>query len=313
MTDAPPAAQAMHAAAGWGQPARAPRLVAQRENAVFDVTLADGRRIALRLHRQGYQSAARVDAELRWLEALADAGFACPWPQRTRSGALTDGRAGVTASALQWIDAPPLSDRSAPPGPDLMRDIGALLADLHLTSDAVAPRNLARPDWRADAFCSADAPLWGRFWDNPALSRPEAGLLRAARNAARDRLAAIPVDQTGLIHADVLAENVLAAPGQLYLIDFDDGGIGYRLYDLATALIQHCDAPALADLSAALCEGYRGADGPLPAGAFADLEMFTALRALASAGWVMGRVPPGDPRLQLYAARAVRLARRGFG
>ncbi|PWR02827.1 homoserine kinase [Meridianimarinicoccus roseus] len=312
-------AQALRAAQAWGRPTRAPRLVQRRENAVFDVTLDDGRRIALRLHRAGYHGGTGVTSELRWMESLADAGFACPWPQRTASGALTDEAAGVTASALQWLTAAPVGAGDALPDPrlgpptEVLHAIGALLADLHLTSDAVAPQDLARPDWRAPAFCCPNAPIWGRFWDNPALSPADAALLCAARDVARDRLAAIPAAQTGLIHADVLQENVLAGDGVFYLIDFDDGGTGYRVYDLATALIQHADAPALTDLRAALTEGYAAAGGPLPRAAFDDLPMFMALRALASAGWVLGRLPPGDPRVARYADRAVRLARAWLG
>lgn len=312
MRDADACTAAAAAAIAWGRPAQPPRLVQNRENAVFDVTFDDGRRVALRLHRAGYQSAQAIEAELRWTESLADAGFACPWPQRGADGQLVDDRTGRAASAVQWIDGTPLLATPPEALPALYRDLGAHLADLHLTSDMVAPTGLPRPDWRAQAFCG-DAPLWGRYWENPGLTAPEAALLRTARDTARDRLSAIPAAQTGLIHADVLMENVLLSDGQMFLIDFDDGGVGYRLYDLATALIQHCDSPRLPDLRAALLEGYSGAGGPLPQAALEDLEMFVMLRALASAGWVLGRFPATDPRHRLYADRAVRLARGWLG
>ncbi|QIE40925.1 phosphotransferase [Rhodobacteraceae bacterium SC52] len=309
MTDATLIRKAISAAQAWGTPDRAPRLVQQRENTVFDVTLDDGRRIALRFHRAGYQDASRIASELRWMESLADAGFPCPWPQRTRSGALTDDCIGVTTSAVQWLNGTPICSGKEELDAGLMHDLGALLADLHLTSDAVAPTDLARPDWRASAFCCGDAPIWGRFWENPTLSTDEVALLRAARDAAKIRLAALPVDHIGLIHADVLQENVLAFDGLLYLIDFDDGGVGYRLYDLATALIQSCDSPNMPELAGSLMRGYADAGGPLPKTAFMDLPMFVMLRALASAGWVIGRVQPDDPRMRGYADRACRLAR----
>ena len=53
--------RAAHILAAWGLPAQTPELLKYRENAVFKVRLADGRKAALRLHRPGYHS----EAELR--------------------------------------------------------------------------------------------------------------------------------------------------------------------------------------------------------------------------------------------------------
>jgi len=39
------------------------------------------------------------------------------------------------------------------------------------------------------------------------------------------------------------------------------------------------------------------------------LPLFTLLRALASCGWVIPRLAPGDPRQRTYAQRALTLAR----
>ena len=40
----------------------------------------------------------------------------------------------------------------------------------------------------------------------------------------------------GLIHADMVHENILIDGSSLVIIDFDYCGFGYRLFDLATAL-----------------------------------------------------------------------------
>lgn len=305
------AAAALH----WGEPEGPPKPVHRRENAVFRVRYADGRDTALRLHRPGYQSADTVEAELRLMESLADAAFACPWPQRTRDGALLavapDGR---LASVVQWIDGAPIGAGGMPPGGNvaegqaLFHALGALVADLHLTADAVAPAELNRQAWDAEALCGAD-PLWGRFWENPALTPAEADLLAIARSRALKELAALPAAAQGLIHADLLQENVLSRQGALYLIDFDDCGYGPRAYDLATALIQHVESPVYRELRRALLEGYAAAGGPLETAGLGGLELFVMLRAMASAGWIMTRATPVDPRQRAYAARAVACAR----
>ncbi len=123
-----------------------------------------------------------------------------------------------------------------------------------------------------------------------------------------DRFAAQGGD-FGLIHADVLRENVLFSAGTVSIIDFDDSGFGFRLYDLATLASQNEDAPDYPDLMAAAVAGYRSIR-PLSDTDVALLPMFLMLRRFASMGWVVDRVPVGDARSRTYAARAVNAARK---
>ena len=285
---------------------------------MYRLDLADGRALALRLHRPGYQTDAGIEAELRWSEALAVAGFPCPRPARNAAGALVETDGGGAASAVEWIDAAPLSDLSPSPAErlDLTRRTGALLARLHDAADRVAALPpCARPGWHRAGLAGPD-PLWGRYWENVDASAADAAALLHARDRAAGWLrgwAEGARADIGPIHADALLENVMRAPdGRLWLIDFDDCGMGYRLYDPGAALIQAWDDPMLPDLSAAMAEGYADGRG-LEAREVADLlPRFTALRALASAGWIMSRAPRGDVRHAVYVRRALTLA-RAFG
>jgi Ser/Thr protein kinase RdoA (MazF antagonist) len=117
----------------------------------------------------------------------------------------------------------------------------------------------------------------------------------------------------GLIHADLLRENILRGPAGLALIDFDDSGFGPRLYDLGTALVQSAPAEDLEARAEALLEGY-GRTRPLPADARALVLAATLARACASVGWTMPRLAPGDPVHRSHIARALALAERaGLG
>ena len=285
---------------------------------MFRLDLVGGRSLALRLHRPGYQTADGIAAELRWSEALAAVGFPCPRPARTSTGSLIESDEAGAASAVEWIEAQPLSALTPQPAErlDLTRDTGCLLAGLHAAADRIAALPpCARPGWHRAGLAGPD-PLWGRYWENLDASRDEAAALLAARDRAADWLrdwAAGSRTDIGPIHADALRENVMrAADGRLWLIDFDDCGLGYRLYDPGAALIQAWDDPLLPELSAAMAEGYADGRG-LDAREVADLlPRFTALRALASAGWIMSRAPRGDPRHAVYVTRALTLA-RAFG
>ena len=297
---------AVRAAQSWGGVAGTPRLVHHRENTVFEVHLKTGDRAALRLHRPDYQSTDAIEGELFWTYALARKGFPCPRPLMTRDEAFLIEEGGYQISVVQWMRGEPLSglDLDQDEKVSLFQGLGRLLAQLHKETDLLRLPRLPRPAWDAEAFTGTN-PLWGRFWDNPALSSKDRQLLIEARDAARMKLSISTSHDLGLIHADVLGENVLHGPGGLALIDFDDSGWGYRSYDLATALIQRVDDPAYDALREALLDGYQTVRPVMSQ----SLPMFLMLRAMASCGWVMSRVPPNDSRQIDYAKRAVRLAR----
>ena len=79
---------ARRALAAWGIEPSALDLLKYRENAVFRVSLADGRRYALRVHRAGYHNDDELRSELQWMHALAADGFDVPEIVPSMRGAL---------------------------------------------------------------------------------------------------------------------------------------------------------------------------------------------------------------------------------
>lgn len=296
---------ALEAAAHWG--GTLTRLLRNRENVVFEMALPQGR-AALRLHRTGYQSPAAIRSELWWCDALARTGVPVPAALPTRDGApfvtLSTGR---IASAIAWIEGEALGEAGVPfarPLPEtlaLHAALGTLLARLHRTTDTLTlPQGFTRPRWDADGLVG-ETPFWGRFWDHPAATPAQAATLARARAFLRETLGQ-PLD-TGLIHADVLRENVLVNDRSVSLIDFDDSGYGFRLYDLGTVLSQNLYEPAYPDIRDALMAGYGTTDTDL-------VEAFTLARTCASVGWTMPRLAPDDPIHRSHIARAVMCADR---
>jgi Ser/Thr protein kinase RdoA (MazF antagonist) len=107
----------------------------------------------------------------------------------------------------------------------------------------------------------------------------------------------------------VLRENVLIDGDVVSLIDFDDCGTGFRLYDLGTAMVQNDYEPARDDLRDALVAGY----GTLRPADAATVDLMALARACASVGWTIPRLAPGDPIHARHIARAIRMARRVMG
>ncbi|MGL4235095.1 phosphotransferase enzyme family protein [Tabrizicola sp.] len=297
---------AEEAAGHWG--GRIVRLLRDRENHVFEMALPWGR-AALRLHRGGYQSADAIRSELWWCAALAKEGLPVPGALPARDGSLlvplSDGR---HASVIAWMEGEALGEASLPfsrPLPevlDIYHALGALLRSIHRATDALTlPEGFSRPRWDRDGLVG-EAPFWGRFWDHPAANPDQRAMLIRARDALRERLHG----DIGLIHADLLRENVLVNGRSVSLIDFDDSGFGFRLYDLGTALLQTVYHPAQPDIRAALMAGYGTTDGEM-------VEAFTLARTLASVGWTMPRLQPDDPIHKSHLARAVMCAERVLG
>ena len=91
----------------------------------------------------------------------------------------------------------------------------------------------------------------------------------------------------GLIHADLHLDNVLFWRGEVRVIDFDDCGFGYWLYDIAVALWELRYRDDYEDFRSALIEGYTQ-HRPLPPGQLEHLDDFIAAREVAIGLWFTG-------------------------
>lgn len=318
MNDPQPDPVAQTAMAAWGVNEPELRLISHRENAVFETRLADGRRAALRLHRPGYNSTAAINSELQWTLGLADAGFPVPTPIPALDGSLLVTVSGdQAASMISWVEGAPIGvSQSALGGTQaeqakLYQRIGALLANLHDITDRLElPAGFIRHNWDRDGFLG-EHPHWGKFWESPALDEAETTLLLTARARAFDELTSYQAAgaDMGLIHADALRENVFRSGNNLTLIDFDDCGFGFRLYDLAVALSQSFDDENYAALSTAIQQGYSTIR-PLSALDINLLPLFAMLRTFASLGWAIPRMPGQGSEARRYADRAIKAAKR---
>ena len=314
-------ARAQAALAHWNLPAQAPQLLKYRENAVFKVRLADGRPAALRLHRLAYHSQATLASELAWMADLRARGLAVPEPIPAVDGACLvalrgDGDAPHHADLIGWVAGEPLGESGVPlprEGRDLpaiFAAIGRDMACMHDAADAFSkPEGFERPAWDA-AGLLGDAPFWGRFWDCQALSPEDRDFLTRLRGDLSETLAALaPVLDFGLIHADLVRENVFVQGETVAFIDFDDCGFGFRLFDLATALLRNRREDDFADLRDALLAGYCEVR-PQARAEFVHLPLFLLLRALTYIGWAAARpdLPDNAARLTRYVADVRALA-----
>lgn len=274
----------------WGLEGAEWRLIAARENRVFRVDQGD-KSFALRLHRRNYRTDAELWSELEWMGQADKGGLHVPAPIRSLSGEFLHVIEGVQVDVLTWLSGAPIGKTgealAAPDRIGLFRNIGQQMARLHNISDDWAmPDGFVRCSWNREGLLG-ETPLWGRFWDNPTLSSEELILFQKIREDANARLQAIETSlDYGLIHADLVRENVMRDGDTLQFIDFDDAGFGFRLFDLATTLIKNRGEPDYAELKAALIDGYRS-QRPID---LDNLDLFILLRALTYVGWIITRM-----------------------
>ena len=299
----------------WGMMGAEVTLIAARENAVFRARKGDAS-VAIRLHRQGYRTDAELTSELAWMAAAARGGIAVPAPIPSCEDALLHHVDGFQIDVLTWLPGAPLS---TPGGPLTIKDrvgtfhlLGQEMARLHAVSDTwQPPPDFTRCRWDREGLLG-EGPLWDRFWENPGLSADERTLLSDLRTkASKDLKTLDPTLDFGLIHADLVSANVMTHAGRIALIDFDDGGYGYRLFEVATALLKHKNEPDFPELQEALITGYRA----IRALDTAALDLFLAIRAATYVGWNISRMhePGAKGRNARFIQSACREARAYLG
>jgi len=292
----------------WGLPKANWKLIAARENQVFRAD-HNGVSYAVRLHRQGYRTDSELRSELQWMDAVAKEGLNVPAPIISTSNAFLHVVMGTQIDVLTWLGGEPVGatgkDLEITNRTELFTDIGREMARLHEVSDQWSyPEGFTRCSWDR-AGLLGNNPLWGRFWENPTLSILDKDLFETVRKRADVELAAIEGSQDyGLIHADLVRENVMVDGGKLQLIDFDDGGFGFRLFDLATTLIKNLAEDDFAELRDALINGYRSVRH-IDTSA---LDLFILLRATSYVGWIIPRM--AEEGAQARNARFIITARR---
>ena len=299
-----PALTELARAAGthWGvSPTAGYELFKHRENAVFSVTDGD-ERFALRVHRAGYHTDAELRSELAWIAALRADGFPTP-----RVVPTVDGDTMVRTSVpevpgerqvdlLEWFDGEPVGEAETEALSDpaqvvaTFRTIGELMATAHNHAASwPLPSSFTRHAWDA-AGLLGDEPFWGPYWALDILTDDQLALLDRMKTRALADLADFGrgPDRYGLIHADLVADNVLRGDDGLCVIDFDDAGFGWHLFDIATSLFPALLDDWFGDAQAALIDGYRG-QRPLPDDHVERLPLFFVLRGTTYLGWAHTR------------------------
>ena len=273
------------------EPASPPRLVNLSENATYRVE--DGRRtFALRIHREGYHSQKAIASELAWLQALRrDRVVTTPVPLPGRNGqliqlvmhpAIPRGRNVVLFDWESGIE-PSEKDHLT----EKFEILGEVAARMHLHSERwQRPSNFERLTWDFSTSLG-DRPHWGRWRDGMGLDPPKEALFARAVDLIGRRLERFGKAQSrfGLIHCDMRLANLLVDGDEVKVIDFDDCGFSWHLYDAATAVSFFEHESHVPELMEAWVRGYRRVRD-LAAEDEAEVPTFVMLRRMILVAWI---------------------------
>lgn len=277
-------------------------LIKYRENGVFKITTQDGSQYALRLHRPDYHSDLELRSELLWIQALEEYGFAVPEVIPSSSGELLvtvkldDLEQDYQADLFAWVGGEQLGSLEDGLGDNPAKiksnfyKIGEMAAQLH--NHAIhweMPQTFHRHAWDLEGLIG-ESPFWGRFWELKSLTPEQVELLQQVREKAKSDLIqyGITAENYSLIHADFVPENLLVEGDIVRLIDFDDAGFGWHLFELATALYFLQDEKDYTLAKDSLIKGYRS-QRALSDNELSYLDLFLAMRGVTYLGWVQSR------------------------
>jgi Ser/Thr protein kinase RdoA (MazF antagonist) len=273
------------------------RLVSLSENEIYRVDAPGGRRWALRLQRPGYQSKKSLASEIAWLVALRrDGVVATPIPVAGRNGELIqsvgDSRYVV---GFEWVEG--CEPRIEMDLRECFRSLGAITAQMHVHSRTwQPPEGFERFTWDFEATLG-DSPRWGRWRDGLGMNTSMLDLFGRAAELIRQRLARYGSgpDRFGLAHCDLRLANLLLSGGEVKVIDFDDCGFGWYMYDAATPLSFYEHLPQAAGLLGQWLEGYRTVS-PVSQAEEEEIPTFVMLRRLLLVAWVSSHTETGLAR-----------------
>lgn len=264
------------------------------ENATYAVDdPATGRRTVLRVHRHGYHDGAEIESELAWLDDLRDQAdvrtpHVLPTPDGRRLLAMPesgsrDPRYVVHFEWLPGSEPTPTDDRL----PESFELLGAITARMHRHVQSWhRPPGFRRFAWDYDGSFGTQA-RWGRWQAGVDVGAAEREVLARLDATLRKRLARFGCGphRYGLVHADLRLANLLVDGDQTYVIDFDDSGWSWFLYDFGSAVSFFEHDPRVPELTDSWVRGYRTVRA-LRDEDEAEIPTFVMMRRLLLVAWI---------------------------
>jgi len=251
------------------------------------------RRYVIRINsgRLAYHNREQIHSEMMWLDALGtDTDITVPkvlaakdgsWVQELRLPGKDQPSYAVAYSFLDGVE-PPENELA-----EGFERLGTISAQMHSHAKRwIPPSEFTRPIWTPDAILT-DQLSWGDWREGVNINADALNVLQRAEAAIYRRLedADVGPENYGLIHADLRLANLLIDGKTTAIIDFDDCGVGWYLFDLAGALSFLEEREDIGDLIGSWIRGYQKV-ADIPADADVMIPTLIMLRRIQLIGWL---------------------------
>lgn len=244
-------------------------LINLSENATYYVEDPGTQRTGiLRVHRQNYHSLRAILSELDWLAAVdrdTDVSTNIVIPTAAGDRVYVTEVDGAERYAVMFEVMPGIEPDHTVLHATSFHTLGQITAQLHVQSRSwIPPAGFQRFAWDWDQTLGSQ-PRWGRWEDGLSITPDDVEIFSKAADLILSQLEAYgrTPDRYGLVHADLRLANLLVDGGghreneSVNVIDFDDCGYSWHMYDFGTAVSFIEDDPRLPDWQQAWIEGYR--------------------------------------------------------
>lgn len=224
-------------------------------NTIFDVRTRAGERLVLRIASPGWRTHTDLQSEAMWLEALARDTDLCT-PRLIRS---VEDEAVITMQTASVPQPCHLTFTTYLPGVMLgkrlneanLRKMGALFARLHQHGKT----------WQPPAGFSSRTFEHFLSRGEPNVLKDESSIIiRQAIERVEAEYASLDRTDLRVIHCDLWHDNIKVHRGALCPFDFEDTILGFRLHDMAMAMLdlrEVVDEATYARLLTCFREGYE--------------------------------------------------------
>lgn len=230
------------------------------ENATFKVTWDVNQILVMRIHRIWYTSMNTIRSEISWIKSLLESKIKVPSPIETTGG---DYIVSVdTIFGRRYVDCQRYEEgQTLCFNEDVnFEKIGEMLGNIHNNSSMFKkPKYYSRIDWDYDKTFSHNNNFHNELYlMNKYLSIDEKRDIQSAALLIKHRLETYGKNSNnyGLIHSDCRFANILKRDDEYILLDFDDCGDGWYMYDLASVFGFNEDHPYFSEAQKRLFSGY---------------------------------------------------------
>lgn len=265
------------------------KLLSYSENATYLIK-NEVNQWVMRIHRKGYHTIDGVRSEIAWMQALRE-DMELETPQALE---------GLNGEFLQLI---PDSDESEPrmivlfefvegkepDATDLVvaaEQLGFITAQLHKHAKQwELPNYFQRQHWDLEGAFGQN-PNWGHWLAGFDQNTQGLEIVQKAELKMHERLNTFGKSKNkyGLIHSDFRSANLLIHEGSTKILDFDDCGFGWYLYDLGSSLTFLENHENIQEIIKSWLNGYFMISN-LTEEEFNQIPTFMMLRRLILMGW----------------------------